>query len=71
MQRGLRRAVMEGFVFFEYLDRFPEALAHLSGMLGRGELIIAESIAEGLEAAPAALDGLFAGANLGKQLVRV
>lgn len=39
-------------------------------MFGRGELIVAESIAEGLEAAPGALDGLFIGANLGKQLVR-
>ncbi|MGO2861817.1 MAG: NADP-dependent oxidoreductase [Brevibacterium sp.] len=71
MQLGLRRARMEGFVFFDYLDRFPEALAHLSGMIGRGEMAIAETIADGLEAAPGALDGLFAGANLGKQLVRV
>ena len=71
MQLGLRRATMEGFVFFDYLDRFPEALAYLSGMFGCGELAIAETIAEGLEAAPGALDGLFTGANLGKQLVRV
>ncbi|WP_286672975.1 NADP-dependent oxidoreductase [Brevibacterium sp. RIT 803] len=71
MQLGLRRARMEGFVFFDYLNRFPEALAHLSGMFGRGELAIADTIAEGLEAAPGALDGLFAGANLGKQLVRL
>lgn len=71
MQLGLRRARMEGFVFFDYVDDFPEAFAHLSGMLGRGELVISESIAEGLDAAPTALDGLFAGANLGKQLIRV
>lgn len=71
MQLGLRRARMEGFVFFDYLDRFPEALAHLSGMFGRGELAVTETIAEGLEAAPGALDGLFTGANLGKQLVHV
>ncbi|TSI15401.1 NADP-dependent oxidoreductase [Brevibacterium aurantiacum] len=71
MQLGLRRARMEGLVFFDYLDRFPEALAHLSGMFGRGELAVTETIAEGLEAAPGALDGLFAGANLGKQLVRL
>lgn len=71
MQLGLRRAKMEGFVFLDYLERFPEALVHLSGMLGRDELVIAESIAEGLEAAPRALAGLFTGGNLGKQLVRV
>ena len=71
MQLGLRRATMQGFVFLDYLERFPEAMAHLSGMLSRDELVIAESIAEGLEAAPGALDGLFTGANLGKQLVRI
>ncbi|AZT95158.1 NADP-dependent oxidoreductase [Brevibacterium aurantiacum] len=71
MQLGLRRARMEGFVFFDYIERFPDALAHLSGMFGRGELKVAETIAEGVDAAPGALDGLFTGANLGKQLVRV
>ncbi|WP_231443922.1 NADP-dependent oxidoreductase [Brevibacterium zhoupengii] len=71
MQLGLRRATMEGFVFLDYLERFPEAVTHLSGLLGRGELVIAESIADGLETAPGALDGLFTGANLGKQLVRI
>ena len=43
----------------------------LSTWSARGELVQAETLAEGLEQAPSALRGLFEGRNLGKQLFRV
>jgi NADPH-dependent curcumin reductase CurA len=71
MQLGFRRARMEGFIFFDYLERFPEAFGKLAEWHGSGKLTYREFIVDGLEQAPATLQGLFDGANLGKQVVRV
>ncbi|MBD0424496.1 NADP-dependent oxidoreductase [Streptomyces sp. TRM S81-3] len=71
LQIGLRRARMEGFVFLDHVDRFPEALGRLAAWSASGDIVLEESVAEGLEQAPSALAGLFHGRNLGKQLVRV
>ncbi|WP_280415440.1 NADP-dependent oxidoreductase [Nocardia carnea] len=71
MQLAFRRARMEGFLFFDHAALFPSALTRLAGWVATGELRWAEDIVDGLENAPAALQRLFDGANLGKQLVRV
>ncbi|WP_280217216.1 NADP-dependent oxidoreductase [Nocardia neocaledoniensis] len=71
LQLGLKRARMEGFIFLDYLDRFPEAFARLHGWLAEGRIVYAEDVAEGFDRAPALLRGLFEGRNLGKQLLRV
>lgn len=71
MQLGFRRARMEGFIFFDYLARFPEAFGQLAEWYASGKLIYREQIADGLDQAPAALQGLFDGANIGKQVVRI
>ncbi|SUB41278.1 NADPH-dependent curcumin reductase [Nocardia brasiliensis] len=67
----MQRARMEGFIVLDYVDRFPEAFGALSGWHAAGKIFVAEHIVDGLEAAPAALRGLFEGSNIGKQLVRV
>jgi NADPH-dependent curcumin reductase CurA len=71
LQLGIKRARMEGFIFLDYLERFPEAFGRLGQWLGSGGLVYAEDISEGLEQAPAVLRGLFEGRNLGKQLIRI
>ncbi|MEV0246327.1 NADP-dependent oxidoreductase [Nocardia sp. NPDC050712] len=71
MQLGLKRARMEGFIFLDYLDRFPEAFGRLHDWLTNGDIVYAEDIRAGLELAPALLRGLFEGRNLGKQLLRI
>ena len=48
-----------------------EALGRLLGWVQAGEIVWHEQVAEGIATAPAALQGLFEGRNLGKQLVRV
>ncbi|MFC7017136.1 zinc-binding dehydrogenase [Streptomyces viridiviolaceus] len=68
---GLRRARMEGFVCLDHVDRFPEAFGRLTAWSASGDIVLEETIAEGLERALSALAGLFHGRNLGKQLVRV
>lgn len=71
MQLAFRRARMEGFLFFDHHPVFPEALTRMAGWVSAGELRWAEDIVDGLENAPAALQRLFDGTNLGKQLVQV
>jgi NADPH-dependent curcumin reductase len=66
-----RRARMEGFLALDYFDRAAEAIAALSGWLREGKLKDRVDVVEGFENAPAALGRLFAGANLGKQLVKI
>jgi NADPH-dependent curcumin reductase CurA len=71
LQLGIKRAQMEGFVFLDYRERFPEAFARLGAWVGEGRLAYREDVREGLEQAPAVLQGLFEGANFGKQLLRI
>jgi len=66
-----RRARMEGFTGLDYPARVPEALEALGRWQRDGSLVHKEDIAYGLENAPKALLRLFAGANFGKQLVKV
>jgi NADPH2:quinone reductase len=68
----MQRATIRGFLVLDFADRFEEAINHLAGMLGAGKLYYDETIvAGGIEAAPAALDQLFSGQNMGKLLVDV
>ena len=71
LQLGIKRARMEGFIFLDYVDRFPEAFAALHGWMTEGRIVYAEDTIDGLENAPAALRRLFEGRNHGKQLLRV
>ena len=71
MQVLIRRARLEGFLVFDYVDRIDEALAELVPLVRSGQLRYREDIREGLDSAPAALGDLFTGANDGKLIVRV
>jgi NADPH-dependent curcumin reductase CurA len=67
----VKRATVRGFLAFDYADRFGEGMKQLGARVRSGELRYRESIVEGLENAPRAFIGLFEGANIGKQLVRI
>jgi NADPH-dependent curcumin reductase CurA len=67
----VKRARMEGFVIFDYLPRFSEAFAELWEWVSAGKLAYREDVRDGLENAPRTLLRLFAGKNLGKQLLKV
>lgn len=71
MRLAIKRARMEGFIFLDYLDRFPEAFGRLHEWMTDGDIVYAEDIREGFELAPAMLRGLFEGRNLGKQLLQI
>jgi len=67
----IKRARMQGFLFFDYVERMPEAIAELAAWVREGKLSYAEDITDGLESAPAVLVRLLAGENRGKMIVRV
>ncbi|MFB6109142.1 MAG: NADP-dependent oxidoreductase [Haloplanus sp.] len=65
------RARVQGFLVGDYASRAGAADARLRRWVAGGELAHRETVADGLERAPDAFLGLFDGANVGKQVVRV
>lgn len=67
----MRRLSWNGFVVFDHKPRFPDVIKRLSGMIAAGELVYDEDIENGIEAAPGALAGVYAGLNKGKKLIKI
>lgn len=67
----VKSALMKGFIITDYAPRFGAGVIQLGKWLSEGKLKYAENIVEGFENVPRAFLGLFAGENLGKQLVKV
>lgn len=67
----VKRARIEGFLVLDHFDRYEAIIAELTGWYRDGLLRDREDVAEGLEAAPLALERLLRGENTGKQIVRL
>jgi NADPH-dependent curcumin reductase CurA len=65
------RVRMEGFLVFDYADRYDEARSQLRSWVEAGELQSWHHEVDGLDAAPQAFVDLLAGANMGTTIVRV
>lgn len=66
------RGTMTGFLVFDYLSRYQEAITELAGWLREGKLISREHVVEGgVQAFPETLLKLFAGENIGKLVLAV
>ncbi len=66
----MRRTTLRGFIILDYFDRFPEGAQAMAGWLMEGRLKFETDIVQGIENAPASVDRLFTGANLGKLAVQ-
>ena len=66
-----QRVRLQGFIVLDHLDRRDDAVAELSGWLAAGELDMLETVIEGFEQLPTAINMLFDGANLGKLVVHI
>ncbi|RIB12052.1 zinc-binding dehydrogenase [Gigaspora rosea] len=62
---------MEGFIVYNYKDRYQEAVFELSEWLQQGKIKTRDYVVEGLENAPQALLRLFKGENTGKMLIKI
>jgi NADPH-dependent curcumin reductase CurA len=67
----ISRLKLEGFIVSEHMDLWPGALKELGTHVAVGKIKYRESIAQGIENAPAAFIGLLKGRNFGKQLVKL
>jgi len=67
----VQRARLEGFIVLDHFDRMGEAAIELSGWIQEGTLKPLETVVEGFEKLPTAINMLFDGANTGKLVVRV
>lgn len=67
----VKRARMEGFLYFDYVHRSEEAVAQLRAWLAIGQIKYKEDILEGIARCPDAIAGIYRGENRGKRLIRV
>jgi NADPH-dependent curcumin reductase CurA len=67
----VRRARMEGFVVFDYADRYAEAAREMAGWMAEGKLKGNEDVVAGIETFPETLQRLFRGENTGKLILEV
>ncbi len=66
----VHHARMEGFVVFDYADRYAEGGRAMGAWLASGKLKSKEDIVEGLETFPETLLKLFSGENFGKLMIK-
>jgi NADPH-dependent curcumin reductase CurA len=67
----VKRARIQGFLIFDHVQRYPEALRELESWVRDGQIRYREDILDGLEQAPGSIAGLYRGENLGKRLIRI
>ena len=67
----VKRARVEGFLVFDYAERYKEGLTQMAQWLREGKLHYREQIQEGIENTPRAFIGMLGGENTGKMLVKV
>lgn len=67
----ISRLKLQGFIVSEHMQLWPQALKELGDHVASGRIRYRESVAHGLENAPAAFLGMLKGKNFGKQLVKL
>ncbi|MGO1077308.1 NADP-dependent oxidoreductase [Inquilinus sp. CA228] len=66
-----RSLTLQGFIVSDHLDLLPDFARDMRRWIAEGRMLWRETVVEGLERAPEAFIGLFAGENFGKMLVKL
>jgi NADPH-dependent curcumin reductase CurA len=66
----VNRVHLEGFIVLDHFGRAPEALAEVGALVAEGKIQPLETVVEGFDKLPTAINMLFDGANLGKLVVK-
>lgn len=67
----VKQARAEGFLVFQFIDKYPDGIKQMAQWLREGKLKYDEDIEEGIENTPRAFISMLRGRNRGKQLVKV
>jgi NADPH-dependent curcumin reductase CurA len=66
----IQRATLKGFIVLDHLGQSAEAAAEIAGLIAGGKLTPLETVVEGFEQLPTAINMLFDGKNVGKLVVK-
>jgi NADPH-dependent curcumin reductase CurA len=66
-----QRALVKGFIVLDHFGQIGEATSELGELMKQGKLKPLETVVEGFEALPTAVNMLFDGANTGKLVVKL
>src|SRR4051794_39552641 len=67
----VQRVTLRGFIVLDHFGQLPEAIKDLGGWMAEGKLEPLETVVEGFDQLPRAVNMLFDGKNLGKLVVKV
>jgi len=67
----IQRATLQGFIVLDHFGQAPEAGADISKLIAENRLEPLETVVEGFEELPSAINMLFDGSNVGKLVVKV
>ncbi|OBH88686.1 NADP-dependent oxidoreductase [Mycobacterium sp. E2733] len=67
----IQRATLQGFIVLDHFGRAPEAMTEIAELIEGGKLTPLETVVEGFEQLPTAINMLFDGKNVGKLVVKV
>ncbi|SRR6266404_922049 len=67
----VKRARMQGFLTTDFILRFEQAVAELSGWVRSGKMRYREEMLDGIEHAPGSIERLYSGENTGKLVMRL
>jgi NADPH-dependent curcumin reductase CurA len=66
-----QRATIQGILARDFIHRIPELLEVVSPLVKEKKIVFEETVLEGFESLPEALNLLFEGKNLGKLIVKI
>ncbi|MGB9306491.1 MAG: zinc-binding dehydrogenase, partial [Mycobacterium sp.] len=67
----IQRATVQGFIVLDHFGQAPQAIGEIAGLIAEGKLTPLETVVEGFEQLPTAINMLFDGKNVGKLMVKV
>ena len=67
----IQRATLQGFIVLDHFGQAPQAIGEIAGLIAEGKLTPLETVVEGFEQLPTAINMLFDGKNVGKLMVKV
>ncbi|WP_343708425.1 NADP-dependent oxidoreductase [Mycobacterium sp.] len=66
----IQRATLQGFIVLDHFGRAAEAISEIAGLIAEDKLTPLETVVDGFEQLPTAINMLFDGKNVGKLVVK-